>query len=61
MWKFKIIADTQKTMMKEKSWGDDHARRRGFITTDQLKKIGERLQQTDYGQYILSLAEGERS
>lgn len=40
---------------------EEIAWRRGFITTDQLKKIGERLKQTDYGQYILSLAEGERS
>lgn len=40
---------------------EEIAWRRGLITTDQLKKIGERLQQTEYGQYILSLAEGERS
>lgn len=40
---------------------EEIAWRRGLITTDQLKKIGERLQQTEYGQYILSLAEGERA
>jgi len=38
---------------------EEIAWRRGFITTEQLKKIGESLKQTDYGQYILSLAKGE--
>lgn len=28
---------------------------RGFITTERFKAIGEGLQMTDYGQYILSL------
>jgi len=35
---------------------EEIAWRRGFITTEQLCKIGEKLKMTDYGQYILSLA-----
>lgn len=37
---------------------EEIAWRRGFITTEQFKAIGEELKMTDYGQYILSLAEG---
>lgn len=37
--------------IEEISW------RRGFITREQLRVIGERLKMTDYGQYILSLVE----
>lgn len=37
--------------IEEISW------RRGLITTEQLKKIGEELCMTEYGQYILSLCE----
>ena len=33
--------------------------RQGFITTEQLKQIGEELKQTEYGKYILSIAEEE--
>lgn len=36
---------------------EEIAWRRGFITEEQLKKIGEDLKMTDYGQYILSLLE----
>lgn len=36
---------------------EEIAWRRGFITTEQLKKIGESLKMTDYGQYILSLVD----
>ncbi len=36
---------------------EEIAWRRGFITTEQLKAIGEELKMTDYGQYILSMAE----
>lgn len=36
--------------IEEISW------RRGFISTEQLRSIGESLRMTDYGQYILSLA-----
>ena len=36
---------------------EEIAWRRGFIDTEQLKAIGESLKMTDYGQYILSLAE----
>ncbi len=35
---------------------EEIAWRRGFITTEQLREIGESLKMTDYGQYILSLA-----
>lgn len=38
---------------------EEIAWRRGFITTEQLKTLGESLKMTDYGQYILSLANGE--
>lgn len=37
---------------------EELAWRRGFITTEQLKKLGEELKQTEYGRYIISLAEG---
>lgn len=36
---------------------EEIAWRRGFITTEQLQKIGESLKMTDYGQYILSLVD----
>lgn len=35
---------------------EEIAWRRGFITTQQLRAIGEGLKMTDYGQYLLSLA-----
>lgn len=38
---------------------EEIAWRRGFITTEQLRDIGEHLKMTDYGQYILSLAEDQ--
>lgn len=34
---------------------EEIAWRRGFITTEQLKVLGEELKMTDYGQYLLSL------
>ncbi len=34
---------------------EEIAWRRGFITDEQLKEIGESLKMTDYGQYLLSL------
>lgn len=37
---------------------EEIAWRRGFIDTNQLKKLGEELKMTDYGKYILSLTEG---
>jgi len=39
---------------------EEIAWRRGFITTEQLRKIGEELSMTDYGKYILSVAEGTK-
>ncbi len=36
---------------------EEIAWRRGFITTQQLRAIGEGLKMTDYGQYLLSLAQ----
>jgi glucose-1-phosphate thymidylyltransferase len=35
---------------------EEIAWRRGFITTEQLRAIGESLKMTDYGQYLLSIA-----
>lgn len=35
---------------------EEIAWRRGFITTEQLKKLGEELKMTDYGQYLIALA-----
>lgn len=36
---------------------EEIAWRRGFISTEQLIKIGESLKMTDYGKYLLSIAE----
>ena len=36
---------------------EEIAWRRGFITTEQLKKLGEDLKMTDYGQYLLAISE----
>lgn len=36
---------------------EEIAWRRGFITMEQLKNLGEKLKMTDYGKYILSLME----
>lgn len=38
---------------------EEIAWRRGFISTEQLYKLGEELKQTEYGQYLMSLAKGE--
>ena len=39
---------------------EEIAWRRGFIDTNQLGKLGEELKMTDYGQYLISLAEGAK-
>lgn len=39
---------------------EEIAWRRGFISTDQLKELGESLKMTDYGQYLITLAEGDQ-
>lgn len=36
---------------------EEIAWRRGFISLKQLRKLGEELSMTDYGQYLLSLKE----
>lgn len=38
---------------------EEIAWRRGFITTEQLRALGEELKMTDYGQYLITLAEGD--
>ena len=38
---------------------EEIAWRRGFISREQLRALGEELKMTDYGQYLISLAEGE--
>ena len=39
---------------------EEIAWRRGFITTEQLRAIGESLKMTDYGKYLLAISEGEK-
>ena len=39
---------------------EEIAWRQGFISTEQLKQIGEELKQTEYGKYILSISEEEK-
>ncbi len=36
---------------------EEIAWRRGFITTEQLRKLGEELNKTEYGEYLISLAD----
>ena len=40
---------------------EEIAWRRHFITTEQLRALGESLRMTDYGQYLLSLADGHEA
>ncbi len=49
----KAVQDTQGfyvSCIEEIAW------RRGFITTEQLRKLGEELKMTEYGQYLINLA-----
>ncbi len=39
---------------------EEIAYRRGFIDAERLKEIGESLKMTDYGQYLISVAEEEK-
>lgn len=39
---------------------EEIAWRRGFITTEHLREIGENLKMTDYGQYLIALCKGEK-
>lgn len=38
---------------------EEIAWRRGFITAEQLRALGKELDKTEYGQYLISLAEGK--
>ena len=38
---------------------EEIAWRRGFISSEQLRKLGEELKMTDYGQYLISLADSQ--
>ena len=38
---------------------EEIAWRRGFYSTEQLYKLGKKLEQTEYGQYLISLANGD--
>ncbi len=38
---------------------EEIAWRRGFINTEQLRKLGENLGMTEYGKYLISLADGD--
>ena len=39
---------------------EEIAWRRGFITTEQLRKLGKELEMTDYGQYLLTIAKEDK-
>ena len=39
---------------------EEIAWRRGFISREQLRALGEELKMTDYGRYLISIAEGEQ-
>lgn len=39
---------------------EELAWRRGFITTEQLRTLGEELKMTDYGKYLISLSEAKK-
>jgi glucose-1-phosphate thymidylyltransferase len=37
---------------------EEGAYRQGFITREELAKLGRKLQASDYGRYLLAVAEG---
>lgn len=39
---------------------EEIAWRKGFITTEQLRALGEELKMTDYGQYLIALADAQK-
>ena len=39
---------------------EEIAWRRGFIDTEQLRSLGEEQKMTEYGQYLLNLADGKK-
>ena len=39
---------------------EEIAWRRGFITTEQLRKLGKELEMTDYGQYLMTIAKEDK-
>lgn len=56
-----FIATVQDTQGFYVSCIEEIAWRRGFITTEQLREIGESLKMTEYGQYLLAIAAEGRS
>ncbi len=39
---------------------EEIAWRKGYITSEQLEKLGKELEKTDYGQYLLNLAKNNK-
>jgi glucose-1-phosphate thymidylyltransferase len=54
-----FVATLEKRQGLRISCVEEIAWRKGFISTDALREIGERLKKSEYGQYLLRLAEAE--